>query len=276
MSSSISSVPTTGCVDILKEAFDPHGNPLGLIPQFVFTIDGGTRVGNDSQGHARYLNVPAGLHTIAEETPSGWQLLQVTPANGQVHVIAGQCATVAFKNKQFFPQASSVSSVITSSVPASSIPMSSSRASSVASSLRSSSLPASSIPSSSRASSVMSYAISSVRSSSASSRFVFNPIQNVNVNTNANTTVNSNINANTLNVVDLRQSGGGIQNANVNASGTTVVNSTINAGALNNVGIQQRQVQRPQQTGNRGWSSWLMQMLGIGMGTGGLLARRWF
>lgn len=245
----MSSVPTVGCVDIIKEAFDPHGNPLGLIPQFAFTIDGGARVGNDSQGRARYLNVPAGIHTIAEETPPGWQLLQVTPANGQVHVFAGQCVTVAFKNQQFFPQASSVSSVpVASSIPASSV-MSSSRASSVA---------------------------SSVQSSSASSRLILAPIQNVNVNANANTTVNSNINANSVNVVDVQQSGGGIQNAGVNASANTTVNSTINAGAVNNIGVTQAQVQQPQQTGGWNWSSWLMQILGLGMGTGGLLMKRWF
>lgn len=93
--------PQLGCIDVIKEAYDPNGNIITVVPQFTFTLDGGVTTTNDSSGNARFNNVSAGSHTVTESLPSGWQQLLVTPANGVVSVPSGsQCATVVFKNRQ--------------------------------------------------------------------------------------------------------------------------------------------------------------------------------
>ena len=94
--------PQTGCIDVLKEALDVAGNPLPVIPQFTFTLDGGVQTTqNDSQGLARFNNVPVGSHTVTETLLPGFDLIQTTPPGGVVNVVAGtQCAGVIFKNQQ--------------------------------------------------------------------------------------------------------------------------------------------------------------------------------
>ncbi len=97
--------PTTqyGCIEILKETFDPTGDRLPVAAQFTFILDA-TRVAyNDAQGRARYDQVTVGQHAVAEIIPSGWAQFLVTPSNGVVNVTAGSnCAAVVFKNKQVF------------------------------------------------------------------------------------------------------------------------------------------------------------------------------
>ncbi len=90
-----------GCIDVIKETFDPFGNILTPVTQFTFTLDGTRTAVNNSQGRARFENVPAGQHTVTETLPNGWAQQLVTPAGGTVSVPAGTaCATVTFKNKQ--------------------------------------------------------------------------------------------------------------------------------------------------------------------------------
>ncbi len=92
-----------GCIEIMKETFDPHGSPLPIAAQFTFILDA-TRVAyNDAAGHARFTNVLAGQHSVAEIIPSGWSQLSINPPNGVVNVTAGtNCAQVAFRNRQVF------------------------------------------------------------------------------------------------------------------------------------------------------------------------------
>jgi uncharacterized repeat protein (TIGR01451 family) len=92
-----------GCIEILKEGFDAGGSRLTTVPPFTFNLDGSgaLNVHTDSQGRARFSNVPAGQHTVSEQTASGWTLFLVTPLNGLVNVPAGNdCAAVVFKNRQ--------------------------------------------------------------------------------------------------------------------------------------------------------------------------------
>jgi uncharacterized repeat protein (TIGR01451 family) len=92
-----------GCIEILKEGFDAGGSRLTTVPPFKFILDGSgsVNVHTDSQGRARFSNVPAGQHTVSEVTASGWTLFNVTPSNGLVNVPAGtDCAAVVFKNRQ--------------------------------------------------------------------------------------------------------------------------------------------------------------------------------
>ena len=95
--------PNTGCIQILKEAYDTTGGILTPVPQFTFTLDGtaGTTQ-NDASGNAVFTNVTPGTHTVTEVNAGpNWTLLQSTPQNGQVVVQAGQtCAAISFKNKQ--------------------------------------------------------------------------------------------------------------------------------------------------------------------------------
>ncbi len=93
----------SGCVEITKQTFDPHGTALPVTAQFTFILDA-TRVAyNDSTGRARFDNVLAGTHTVAEIIPSGWTQLSITPANGLVTVAPGQtCAQITFRNRQVF------------------------------------------------------------------------------------------------------------------------------------------------------------------------------
>lgn len=90
-----------GCIDVVKEAYDAAGNIIPVVPQFTFTLDGSQTGVNNSSGNLRFTNVPAGSHTVTETLPSGWQQINVTPANGVVNVPASnQCVTVVFKNRQ--------------------------------------------------------------------------------------------------------------------------------------------------------------------------------
>ncbi len=106
--------PQIGCIDILKEGFDAGGSRLGTVPPFMFTLDGtGAFVNSNSQGIARFSNVPAGVHTVTERTASGWTLFNTTPTGGIVNVPVGPtCAAVVFKNRQQ-PQNADVSVVKT-------------------------------------------------------------------------------------------------------------------------------------------------------------------
>lgn len=91
----------TGCIEIRKESLSPSGRTLSVTPQFTFTLDA-TRVAyNDSTGYARFDNVTAGQHSIAEIIPSGWVQLSATPSQGTVQVAGGNsCAQVTFRNQQ--------------------------------------------------------------------------------------------------------------------------------------------------------------------------------
>ncbi|MHB0865907.1 MAG: hypothetical protein ACYC1Y_03350, partial [Minisyncoccota bacterium] len=94
--------PANGCIDVLKETFDPTGNKLTPVAQFTFTLDGGVTVKNDANGNARFIDVTPGVHKVVE-TPAGstWKLLSVTPAEGSVTVQSGStCSAVVFKNQQ--------------------------------------------------------------------------------------------------------------------------------------------------------------------------------
>ena len=97
--------PGPGCIQVLKETFDPSGNSITPVAQFAFKLDGGVTAYSDANGNARFDNVTPGTHTITEVNPgSSWQLLSVTPANGQVVVSSGStCSAVVFKNKQVVP-----------------------------------------------------------------------------------------------------------------------------------------------------------------------------
>ncbi len=92
-----------GCIDIVKQTFDPHGTPLPISAQFTFILDA-TRVAyNDAAGNARFDNVIPGQHSVAEIIPSGWTQLSINPPNGLVSVVAGtNCARITFQNRQVF------------------------------------------------------------------------------------------------------------------------------------------------------------------------------
>jgi uncharacterized repeat protein (TIGR01451 family) len=110
-SSSSSSTPQAGCIDVLKEAFDPTGNQLSTVPQFNFSVDGTPAGSNDSTGRLHIVNVTQGNHTVTESLPSGWTQFLVTPANGAVTVAAGNaCTGITFKNQQNAISSSSSSS----------------------------------------------------------------------------------------------------------------------------------------------------------------------
>jgi uncharacterized repeat protein (TIGR01451 family) len=95
-----------GCIDIVKETFDTNGLPLTPVAQFTFKLNTNVQATtNDSNGHAKFSNIPAGQHTVTEVLPTNWELLSVTPANGIITVQAGTtCSTVVFKNKQKISQ----------------------------------------------------------------------------------------------------------------------------------------------------------------------------
>ena len=95
--------PQVGCIDVFKEGFDAGGSRLGTVPPFTFILDGSgaLNVHTNSAGSARFVNVPAGQHTVSEVTASGWTLFNTTPTGGVVNVAAGStCAGVVFKNRQ--------------------------------------------------------------------------------------------------------------------------------------------------------------------------------
>jgi len=97
--------PEKGCIIVLKETFNPQGNPITPVAQFTFQLDGSATAQNDSTGVARFDNVSPGAHTVSEiNLPSGWTLISTTPSGGTVNVPSGtNCATVVFKNQQAAP-----------------------------------------------------------------------------------------------------------------------------------------------------------------------------
>jgi hypothetical protein len=95
--------PGNGCIQVLKETFDPNSNTLTPVAQFSFTLDGVTTIQNDANGHATFTNVTPNMTHTVTETDAGptWSLLSVTPANGQIYVTPGPtCVAIVFKNKQ--------------------------------------------------------------------------------------------------------------------------------------------------------------------------------
>jgi uncharacterized repeat protein (TIGR01451 family) len=90
-----------GCIDVTKLAYDDDGNQIYTVPSFTFTLDGNRTVTNDSNGKARFNDVPVGTHTVIESVPSDWNLESVSPSNGTVNVSAGSsCAQVQFRNRE--------------------------------------------------------------------------------------------------------------------------------------------------------------------------------
>lgn len=160
-SSSSSEGEGDGCIEVIKETFDIHGNVLTPVTQFRFTLETGQTVFNNSTGRVKFTNITPGVHTVSEDVPAGWSLASVAPSGGVVYVEEGPyCAVVIFKNRQN-PFHSSSSSVVYSS-------SSSSKKSSTSSS-RSSSSVYSSAYSSLYSSTQQSSAYSSSRSSVYSS-----------------------------------------------------------------------------------------------------------
>lgn len=97
--------PQNGCIQILKETFNPSGNEITPVAQFTFMLDGATTTQNDANGNATFTNVTPGTHQVTE-VPAGptWTQLSVTPASGNVIVTSGSvCAAVVFKNQQVIP-----------------------------------------------------------------------------------------------------------------------------------------------------------------------------
>ncbi len=93
----------TGCIEIMKETYDPHGNRLPVDAQFTFILDATRVTYNGANGRARFDNVTPGQHGVAEIIPSGWTQLSVSPQNGVVNVTASvNCAQVTFRNRQVF------------------------------------------------------------------------------------------------------------------------------------------------------------------------------
>jgi uncharacterized repeat protein (TIGR01451 family) len=92
----------SGCIEIYKTATDYNGNQIYSVPSFTFSLDGNRTVSNDSYGHARFDNVPAGQHSISEYGESDWRMDSMTPNNGSVTVGSnnGTCATVYVRNRQ--------------------------------------------------------------------------------------------------------------------------------------------------------------------------------
>ncbi|GEM_PF-3496823 len=91
-----------GCIDVVKETVDIAGDLINPVPQFRFTLNNGEQVAySNSQGRARFNNVPAGVNVVSENVTFGWLLYSVTPAGGAVVVPESQdCVTVLFKNIQ--------------------------------------------------------------------------------------------------------------------------------------------------------------------------------
>lgn len=95
----------SGCIDVLKETFDPSGTKITPVAQFSFKLDGATTIASNSNGIAKFTDVTPGTHTVTEVNPgSTWNLLSVTPSGGTVVVgSGGVCSTVVFKNQQVIP-----------------------------------------------------------------------------------------------------------------------------------------------------------------------------
>ncbi len=100
-SATVNGSQQNGCIDIYKTATDWNGNQIYSVPSFTFTLDNNRTVSNDSSGHARFDNVPAGSHTISEYGQGNWRLESISPNNGNVTVNAnGSCASVYVRNRQ--------------------------------------------------------------------------------------------------------------------------------------------------------------------------------
>lgn len=110
-SSSVSSVPQSGCIQVVKQTYDTQGSPLTPVAQFTFMLDGGVQATNDGSGTAWFSNVTPGTHTVTETVPDTWVQTAVQPSNGVVTVAAGaSCAQVTFINSQSIAVSSSSSS----------------------------------------------------------------------------------------------------------------------------------------------------------------------
>jgi hypothetical protein len=93
--------PPKGCIAILKESFNAQGQPITPVAQFQFDLDDGQVTWNDASGHAQFNDVSPGWHQVSEVVPPGWDLVLITPTNGNVYVNPGTpCAGVTFKNQQ--------------------------------------------------------------------------------------------------------------------------------------------------------------------------------
>jgi len=115
-SSSSSVTPTLGCIEVIKEAYNTAGAPINPVPQFTFSVNGQTQGYTDGTGHAFFVNIPVGWHTVQEVVPATWTQLSVTPSNGTVFVGGGnQCGVVVVKNRQVITSSTSSSSSVTSS-----------------------------------------------------------------------------------------------------------------------------------------------------------------
>ena len=98
--------PQAGCVDVIKETFNPDGRPITPVAQFTFILDGSRTVATNAQGLGRFNDVSPGNHRVIEHTPAGWQLIQITPPGGDLAVSPGTpCAVALFKNRQVLPPA---------------------------------------------------------------------------------------------------------------------------------------------------------------------------
>ncbi len=129
---SSSSTPPLGCIDVIKEVFDPEDQPISQVPQFTFKLDSKTGVQNIGKT-LRFPTVPLGIHTITEDPKSGWIPLNVEPVSGIVEVTQDSntiCAKVTFQNKQVAGSSSSRSQGVSSRSPSSSSRQSSSSSSS--------------------------------------------------------------------------------------------------------------------------------------------------
>ncbi|PIQ76580.1 hypothetical protein COU78_02635 [Candidatus Peregrinibacteria bacterium CG10_big_fil_rev_8_21_14_0_10_49_24] len=95
-------ITSSGCIDVVKETFDINGHLITPVPQFSFQLDGGAQsTVSNSLGLARFNNVPTGTHTVSETVPPTWRQVSITPPNGLVVVSQGPtCSTVLFKNQQ--------------------------------------------------------------------------------------------------------------------------------------------------------------------------------
>ena len=93
---------TTGCIDVVKEAYGIPGNLMTPVPQdFTFVLDGGQSLMTDSSGHGRFTNVPVGSHDVFEIIPYGWMLFSKNPSNSIVQVQPGPtCSTITFKDRK--------------------------------------------------------------------------------------------------------------------------------------------------------------------------------
>jgi uncharacterized repeat protein (TIGR01451 family) len=210
-SSSYSSSIGYGCIDVLKEAFDPTGQELTVVPQFQFKLDGNQTVLTDTNGRATFYQVPEGTHTVTEMVPAGWNQFLVTPANGTVYVYPGNsCAGVTFKNQQYPPSSSSSSSSYSSY---------------------------SSYSSSSYSSS---YSSSSSSSSSSSNPGITN--QSVTIDSTASTNVNVDISGQSGNNVVIEQDADDEQtnqDADVDIDAETDIDASIDAESMNDISVQQ-------------------------------------